>query len=83
VTEQAHPQSKPKVQRRTVYFREATDVEIHEHPEEPPERRYSARPVDLPECTGWGFTQEGASMEAERKLREAMGRRFREGGRHG
>ena len=81
--EQVYPEREAKFQRRTVYFRESTDIEIREHPDEPAERRYSARPVDMPECEGRGYTQEGASLEAERLLKAEMGKRFREVGDRG
>ena len=76
--QQIHPNHKPKVQKRTVYFRESTVVEVRERPGNPPERRFEAVPVDFPGCSGFGFTQEGATLEAERKIREFMGGRFRE-----
>jgi hypothetical protein len=85
MAEQIYPEASgaTKVQRRTVYLRSATDIEIRRDQEAPPERQYVATPVDYPECVGHGFTQEGASMEAERKIRDRIELVARERGGRG
>lgn len=86
---QTHPEqseAQSKIQTRTVYMHVTTQIECAEDPEVEPERRFVATPLDYPECIGFGFTQEGAFMDAEMKVRrriEKVSKSTTKGGRSG
>jgi hypothetical protein len=69
-SEQVYPDNVPKTLRRTVYLSVSTEVEITVDSSANPEDRYVATPVDFPECRATGYSQEGAAIAAERRLKD-------------